>query len=141
MLRVGVRSRWIVTVALLVAIAVVASVALAAKAKPAPKLTVSITNKAITVTPKAPKGDMTYQVTVKNLSRKARGVKMSGKDKAGTDFVRYTAILKKGKSESFTFYFPKDRTAYFLEVLSYDKSKGSIVNAVFGKMRAKVLFK
>ena len=108
--------------------------ALTAPKKPMPMLSITLTDTAIMTKPSSlAAGDHT--VTVKNMTATPRGVEITGVDRGGTVYVRYTKILPKGKSESFKWYFPTNHTAYVKDLLKCEHAANTCVIATFGMMR------
>lgn len=50
-----------------------------------------------------------YDITVKNTSKKAQGLYMTGTDICCTDYRRFSTILKPGASQKFKFYFAQGK--------------------------------
>lgn len=105
------------------------------ESKALPQVAITLTNKGIVVAPKSLKGDKNYLLTVKNNTSKPRGIEMIGIDKAASPTVRYTKILKTGKSEQFRWYFAKGKTVYVRDVFKWTSDKGNAVTVTFGRMR------
>lgn len=124
----------------LVVLAVVLA-ALAAHAAAPAKISIAINDKCIAYGPANPAGNQQYQVTVKNFASSPRGFKLSGKDRAGSDFVRYTDILQKGQTQTFSFYFPSRTTVNVREMLTCEKGEGSCVKATYGKHKIAIRFR
>jgi hypothetical protein len=105
-----------------------------------PQITISMTAKGIAVTmPRALKGG-DYRVTIKNSTSEPRGVEMIGIDKQTSPTVRYTKILKPGKSEQFRWYFPKGKTTYVRDILSCTHDQRTCMVVTFGQMRKAIEF-
>jgi hypothetical protein len=102
--------------------------------------TITLTDCAISTSPASPTGG-DHVVVIKNNSSKARGVEMTGVDKAGSTYVRYTKVLPKGKSEKFKWYFPSTETVYIKDLLSCEHKARTCVIVTFGGMRTSVKFK
>ena len=98
------------------------------------KVAISLTNKGIVAMPDALKGG-NYLLTVKNNTSEARGVEMIGIDSASSPTVRYTKILRPGKSEAFRWYFAKGKTVYVRDVMSCAHDQRSCMAVTFGRMR------
>ena len=97
-------------------------------------VTIALTSKGIVVTPGALKGG-NYLLTVKNSTSEPRGIEMIGIDKAASPTVRYTKILKAGKSESFKWYFAKGKTVYVRDIMSCTHDQRNCMVVGFGQMR------
>ncbi len=96
-------------------------------------VSITLTDKGITVQPGIiAAGD--YTVIVKNMTSTPRGIEMTGRDRAGSVYVRYSEILRKGKTEKFKWYFPKEDTAYVRDLLKCEHAQNSCVIASFGRM-------
>ncbi len=102
--------------------------------KVAAKVAITLTSKGIVVTPGTLKGG-DYLLTVKNSTSEPRGIEMIGIDKASSPTVRYTTILKPGKSETFRWYFAKGKTVYVRDIMSCTHDKRSCTVVAFGQMR------
>jgi len=101
--------------------------------KALPAVTITLTGKGITVMPQGlSAGD--YRVIIKNATSGRRGLEIIGVDKATSPTVRYTKILKPGKSETFRWYFASGKTAYVRDLLSCTHDQRSCVVATFGQM-------
>ena len=98
-----------------------------------PAVTISLTSKGIVVVPSSLKGG-DYRLTIKNSTSAPRGVEMIGTDKASSPTVRYTKILKPGKSESFRWYFAAGKTVYVRDITSCKQGQRSCMIVNFGQM-------
>jgi len=96
-------------------------------------VTIALTSKGIVATPNALQPG-NHLLTVKNSTSQPRGVELLGIDKASSPTIRYTKILKPGKSESFRWYFPSGKTAYVRDVMSYSHNQRSYMVVTFGQM-------
>ena len=121
-------------------IAAILGLALNASAATRSTFTITLTDRAIATSPALPTGG-DYTVMIKNHSSKPRGVEMTGVDRAGLTYVRYTKILPKGKSEMFRWFFPSTETVYIKDLLSCDHKSRTCVVVTFGGMRTSVRFK
>jgi hypothetical protein len=97
------------------------------------KLTISLTSKGIVASPSAITGG-NHLLTIKNNTKQARGVEIIGVDLESSPTVRYTTILKPGKSESFRWYFASGKTAYVRDILSCGHDQRSCMMVTFGGM-------
>lgn len=102
--------------------------------KALPQVAITMTSKGMIATPKALKGG-NYFLTVKNSTSEPRAIEMIGIDSANSPTVRYTKVLKPGKSEQFRWYFAKDKTVYVRDVMSWTNVKRNAVTVTFGQMR------
>ena len=98
------------------------------------KVAISLTSKGMVVAPSALKGG-NYLLTVKNNTSEPRGVEMIGIDKASSPTVRYTKILRPGKSEAFRWYFAKGKTVYVRDIMSCTHDQRNCMVVGFGQMR------
>jgi hypothetical protein len=96
-------------------------------------VTIAMTNKGIVVTPTSLRPG-NHLLTIKNSTSEPRGIEMLGIDKASSPTVRYTKILKPGKTEAFRWYFAQGKTVYVRDVMSMAHSKRSYVTVTFGGM-------
>ena len=127
-------------VAALTAMILVTALPATIAATPSATFTITLTDSAILTSPKSPMGG-DYTVILKNSSSRSRGVEMTGVDKAGLTYVRYTKVLLKGKSEKFKWYFPSTETVYIKDLLSCDHKARTCVIVTFGGMRTSVKFR
>ena len=136
MKRFGLTAKSLVLIALLIGLATLVlmpMLATAAAKMVTTAVTITLTSKGIMVKPMSiMAGD--HQVTVKNTTKAPRGIEMIGMDKSVSPYVRYGAVLKPGKSETFRWYFPKGKTAYIRDLLSCTHDQRSCVVATFGGM-------
>jgi hypothetical protein len=109
------------------------SCSLYAASAPAPTLTISITKTGITHTPKSFSGGH-HVVMLKNMTGSARGIEMTGMDKGGSPYVRFSRVLAPGKSETFKWYFPPEKTVYLRDLTSCVHKSRTCVVATFGGM-------
>lgn len=123
-----------------VAVAVL-TLGLAVQAQGPGKLSVALNDRGITYGPNRPVGNQDYQITVKNFASGPRGFKISGKDRAGSDMVRYTDILGRGQTQTINLYVPRNTTLRFREMLTCEKADGSCVKATYGRHTANVRFR
>ena len=128
----------VLVAALAAMILMTASSATAAATRPT--FTIALANYAITTSPPSPAGG-DYTVIIKNSSSRSRGVEMTGVDRAGLTYVRYTKVLPRGKSEKFRWFFPSTETVYIKDLLSCEHKSRTCVIATFGGMRTSVKFK
>jgi len=112
----------------------------AGAATSSPTFAITLTNSAVLTSPASPTGG-DHTVMIKNNTSKPRGVEMTGVDRAGLTYVRYTKILPKGKSEKFKWYFPSTETVYIKDLLSCEHKARTCVIVTFGGMRTSVKFK
>ena len=123
-------------------IAVLAAIILvtAAASAIAATFTITLTDNAIVTSPRSPMGG-DYTVIIKNSSSRHRGIELTGTDKGGTIYVRYSKVLAKGKSEKFKWYFPSSETVYVKDLLSCEHKSRTCVIAMFGGMKTSIRFK
>ena len=111
-----------------------------ATSKALAQVTISLTAKGMMVTmPHALKGG-DYRVTIKNSTSEPRGVEMIGIDRKTSPTVRYTQILKPGKTEQFRWYFPKGKTTYVRDIMSCTHDQRTCMVVTFGQMRKAIEF-
>jgi hypothetical protein len=124
----------VVVVAVVAAVAAMGiSPAFTAAKKTMPTLMITLTDKGIMTKPTSlTSGD--YKVTLKNMTTTPRGIEMTGLDRGGSVYVRYSKILPKNKTEMFDWYFPKNDTAYVKDLLKCEHAANSCVVATFGRM-------
>lgn len=122
-------------------VAVILGLAASAEAAAArPTFTITVTDSAITASPASPAGG-DYNVIIRNNSSKPRGVEMTGVDRAGLTYVRYSKVLPKGKSETFRWFFPSTETVYIKDMFSCEHRARTCVIVTFGGMRTSVRFR
>ncbi len=97
-------------------------------------VTIALTGKGIVATPASLKPG-NHLLTIKNNTKDSRGIEMIGIDKAGSPTVRYTKILKPGKSEAFRWYFAEGNTVYVRDIMSCSHDKMNCTVVGFGQMR------
>lgn len=125
---------------LALAVVILVAVYSVTMAATAPKITVTITDKGIVVSPKDLVGG-DYTVVVKNMTSKRRGIELTGLDKGGSTYVRYSKIVAKDKSDTFKWYFPSGQTVFVKDVLKCEhKARGCII-VTFGGMKTAVHFR
>ena len=143
--------RYLILIALLVglaAVAVMPMLALAADSKATtgrdnrglPQVSISLTSKGIVAKPTALKGG-DYFLTIKNSTSQPRGIEMIGVDRGGSATVRYTAVLKPGRSEAFRWYFAAGTTAFVRDIMSCSRDQMNCMLVRFGQMRKAILVK
>ena len=96
-------------------------------------VTIALTNKGIVAKPTALKPG-NHLLTIKNSTSEPRGIEMIGIDSASSPTVRYTKILRPGKSEAFRWYFAKGKTVYVRDVMNCSHDQRSCLVVTFGKM-------
>jgi hypothetical protein len=117
----------------ILAIALVVSALIFSTCAAAPSFTISITRNGITYTPKSlPSGD--HVIMIKNMTSMARGLEMVGTDKGGSPFIRFSKILKPGKSETFRWFFPAEKTVYLRDITSCEHRSRTCVIVSYGGM-------
>lgn len=128
----------IVMLVALVALCLMATAATTAKQaaynKGALQVTIAMTSKGLVVTPSALKPG-NHLLTIKNSTSQARGVEMIGVDSETSPTVRYTAILKPGKTEQFRWFFAGGKTVYVRDILACGHDQRSCMMVTFGQMR------
>jgi hypothetical protein len=97
-------------------------------------VTIALTNRGIVSTPASLKPG-NHLLTIKNSTSEPRGVEMIGIDKESSPTVRYTTILKPGKSEAFRWYFATGKTVYVRDIMSCGHAQKSCMAVTFGHMR------
>ena len=75
-----------------------------------------------------------HLLTISNTTSEPRGIEMIGIDKAGSPTVRYTKILKPGKSEAFRWYFAMGKTVYVRDIMNCTHDQRSCMVVTFGHM-------
>lgn len=101
------------------------------------KVTISLTSKGIVAIPKALRGG-NYLLTVKNNTSEPRGVEMIGIDSISSPTIRYTTVMKPGKSEAFRWYFAAGKTVYVRDIMSCTHNQRSCMVVTFGQMRKSI---
>ena len=101
---------------------------------------IALTSKGMVVTPNALKPG-NHLLTIKNTTSQPRGVELISIDKADSPTVRYTKILKPGKSESFRWYFAQGNTSYVRDVLECKHDQKSCMIVTFGQMHKAIRVK
>ena len=96
-------------------------------------VTIAMTSTGIVSTPSALKPG-NHLVSIKNSTSQPRGVEMIGVDKASSPTIRYTKILKPGKSEAFRWYFATGKTTYVRDIMSCTHDQRSCMVVAFGHM-------
>ncbi|MCL5104265.1 MAG: hypothetical protein M1133_09135 [Armatimonadetes bacterium] len=96
-------------------------------------VTIALTSKGIVATPSTLKPG-NHLLTIKNSTSEPRGVEMIGIDKESSPTVRYTKILKPGKSEQFRWYFAQGKTVYVRDILNCGHDQRSCMMVTFGGM-------
>lgn len=119
--------------AVITVLVVLLVVSLAAQAAAPPRVSIAISDKGITYGPKSPVGDKMYEVLVKNFASGPRGLKISGKDRAGTEFVRYTGMIEPGQTQTLSIYVPRKTSLRAREMLTCEQTPGGNINATFGR--------
>jgi len=125
---------------LVLAIIAVAAIYSITSAQAPMKLTITITDKGIVVSPRDLMGG-DHSVTVKNMTSMKRGIELTGLDKGGSTYVRYSKIVAKGKSDVFRWYFPSGETAFVKDVLRCEHAQRGCVIVTFGGMKTAVHFR
>jgi hypothetical protein len=125
---------------LVLAIIAVAAIYSVTVAQAPMKLTITITDKGIIVSPRDLMGG-DYNVTVKNMTSMRRGVELTGMDKGGSTYIRYSKIVAKGKADMFRWYFPSDQTVYVKDVLKCQHAQRGCTIVTFGGMKTAVRFR
>lgn len=97
-------------------------------------VTIAMTSKGLVVTPSALKPG-NHLLTIKNSTSEPRGVEMIGIDSASSPTVRYTKILKPGKSEQFRWFFADGKTVYVRDIMSCGHNQRNCMMVTFGQMR------
>jgi hypothetical protein len=97
-------------------------------------VTISLTSKGMVVTP-ATLYPGNHFVTIKNTTSDSRGVEMIGIDSESSPTVRYTKILKPGKTEQFRWFFAQGNTMYVRDIMSCGHDQKSCLMVTFGQMR------
>ena len=109
-------------------------------AKGSPVLTITLTNKGIQVPATTPAGG-DYTVVVKNNSSTPRGVELTGIDKGGSPYVRYTKVVAKGKTDKFAWFFPANERVFIKDVLKCEHASRTCVIATFGGATTSIKFR
>ena len=94
---------------------------------------VSLTSDGMVVTPNTLRPG-NHLLTIANNTSSPRGVEMIGVDKAASPTVRYTKIVRPGKSEAFRWYFAKGKTVYVRDITSCGHDQRSCMTVGFGQM-------
>jgi len=97
-------------------------------------VTIALTSKGMVVTPATLKPG-NHLLTIKNSTSDSRGIEMIGIDKASSPTVRYTKILKPGKTEVFRWYFAQGKTVYVRDIMNCTHDQRSCMVVTFGNMR------
>jgi len=131
----------LVVVALVCAGLVLALAAQAAKPSSAEgKFTIVVSDSSVTYSPKGLSGDKDYNIVISNKASAPRGVLISGRDRGGSPFKRFSKMIPKGESETIALYVAKG-TLEIRVMWGCSYKDGAVVNPKLGKTKTKIKFK
>lgn len=97
-------------------------------------ITVTLTPRAIIVTPSGTLTGGNHILTVRNMSRGPHGVEIIGIDIAGSPVIRYSKVLKPRQSQSFRWYVAPHQTEYIRDITSCYHNKRNCMVVTYGRL-------
>jgi hypothetical protein len=111
-----------------------------AAAERMPAVTITLTHQGIQVSPEQRVGGQDYVVTVRNDTSAARGVTLTGLDKGGSPFVRFTKVVAPGHTDRFLWYFPAQGTFVVRDLLRCEHAMRTCMIFELGGFESSIRF-